>query len=171
MTLPRPAGPLRLQPVVTGGKARNWAWTPALGLSCTNCEQPVVSQTGSSMQYLVTATNEYFCTDSAVFDLKTYIRKTVDMPNAFSPNGDGVNDVFYVIGSLKIASVKDFMIYDRWGRPVFERHNIPANDRLYGWDGTTGKRNPGVDTYVYVINLLMADGTTESVRGTVVVIR
>lgn len=168
---PRPAGPLRLQPLLTGGPARNWQWEPALGLSCTTCEQPIVNRTGSSMQYRVTATNEFFCTSTAVFDLKTFIRKTVEMPTAFSPNKDGVNDVFYVIGSLNIKTVKDFIIYDRWGRSFFERHNIPANDRQFGWDGTGIKGPASAATYVYFVQVLLDDDRTETFTGTVTLIR
>ncbi len=168
----RPATSIKLQPLVTGGVVKQWEWSPGYGLSCTNCEQPVLNRSGSSMQYLLKVTNEFYCTDTAAFDSRTFINKRVEMPTAFSPNGDGVNDVFYVIGSPDIALVKDFIIYDRWGTQLFEVHDVPANDRRYGWDGmVNGNPSSGGQTYVYFINLKMKDDTVEMYKNTVVIVR
>lgn len=167
----RPAGALQLKPVVSGGNVRQWAWAPSFGLSCINCEQPFINRNGSSMQYILTVTNEYYCTDTALFNSKTYASKRIIMPTAFSPNGDGVNDVFYVIGNTEIAMVKDFIIFDRWGTKVFEVHDVPANDRHYGWDGLVGGAPSSGGAYVYFVNILLQDGTVEMFKNSVIIVR
>lgn len=168
----RPATALRLQPMVTGGIVKKWEWTPGYGLSCTDCEQPVLNRSGSSIQYMLKVTNEFYCTDTTAFDSRTYINKRLQMPTAFSPNNDGVNDMFYVIGSQDIAIVKDFIIFDRWGTKLFEVHDVPANDRRFGWDGNVrGAPSSGGQTYVYFVTIKLKDDTVEMFKNTVVILR
>ena len=86
------------------------------------------------------------------------------LPNVFSPNGDGNNDVFRVRGS-KINSIQ-FIIYDRWGEQVFESFNMSN-----GWDGTYKgeKLNPGV--FVYYGRVVFEDGTERELKGNVTLVR
>jgi gliding motility-associated-like protein len=74
----------------------------------------------------------------------------VYVPNAFSPNGDGVNDFFTVYGTPNIEVVKSLKIFDRWGELIFEQKNFPANTEIRGWNGSfRGKPlNPGVFAWV-----------------------
>ena len=69
------------------------------------------------------------------------------VPNAFSPNGDGVNETFFAKG----VGIKDFKMYifDRWGNLLYEANNIKPNDKNTAWYGTD-KRGKNVDTGVYV---------------------
>jgi gliding motility-associated-like protein len=89
----------------------------------------------------------------------------------FSPNGDGVNDLFKVEGNT-IVSVLSLRIFDRWGGLVYERYGLNPADKD-GWDGTfNGKElNPGV--YVYRAELLHDDErmTTEVIRGDITLVR
>ena len=88
----------------------------------------------------------------------------VFMPNAFTPNGDGTNDVF----KIKARNVRDYKIsiYDRWGELMFS-----STDFHDSWDGLfQGKACP-VGTYVYVINALGSGGQSNSTKGTLQLIR
>ncbi|MBK8880288.1 MAG: gliding motility-associated C-terminal domain-containing protein [Haliscomenobacter sp.] len=95
----------------------------------------------------------------------------VYIPNAFSPNGDGQNDLFYIQAGNEIREVRDFQIFDRWGAMVFGRARFQPNDETFGWDGYFKgiSQKPGV--YVYFAVLEMADGGTEMVKGEVLLIR
>lgn len=167
--LPRPAS-VSLHALVDGGPAMSYVWTPVSGLSCSTCAWPQASAT-SSMRYTVTATNQYYCTDTASVHIKTSTSFGVTMPNAFTPNGDGQNDWFYVIGSWDIKQLKDFNIYNRLGNKVFEAHNTPANDRSYGWDGYVKGQLAPMGSYVYFATVEFLDGTTQVVKGVVTLIR
>lgn len=154
---------------LSGAPIVTYLWEPQVGLSCTDCPDPVATAT-SSMRYLVTATNEYNCTDTASVYIKTFA-KGISMPNAFSPNGDGQNDHFYVIGGLDIMKVRNLSIFNRAGNKVFEAVNTPANDRSYGWDGYVDGKRAGIGTYVYFTIVEFKGGSTQTVKGTVVVVR
>lgn len=86
------------------------------------------------------------------------------IPNAFTPNGDGVNDIFLVYGTA-IASIR-LMVYNQWGALVFE-----SRDPKKGWDGTyKGNKAPG-GAYTYVMEAIMIDGTRAVRNGTFALIR
>jgi gliding motility-associated-like protein len=74
------------------------------------------------------------------------------IPNIFSPNGDGINDVFVLSFSPSdLIAISFFIIHDRWGNRVFSAQNIPAHQLPIFWDGTfEGKPlNPGVFFYFF----------------------
>ena len=82
----------------------------------------------------------------------------VYIPNAFSPNGDGINDYFYVAGSSSELMIKSFQIFDRWGAQVFEGcSNCPIEDPAYGWDGKFNGKAAASGVYVYAIEVAVLD--------------
>ncbi len=83
---------------------------------------------------------------------------SVFVPNSFSPNGDEVNDYFYVFGD-ESSIVESMLIFDRWGEQVFAAHNVPVNIPTNGWDGKF-KNNPLVPAvFVYYITIKTSSGT------------
>lgn len=89
---------------------------------------------------------------------------TYDIPNAFSPNGDGVNDRFRIItqGNLQVS---DFRIFSRWGQLLFESKD---NE---GWDGTFGGKACPPEVYVYVVLFTLPTGATIQERGDLTLLR
>ncbi|WP_159456108.1 T9SS type B sorting domain-containing protein [Chitinophaga eiseniae] len=169
ISLPRPAS-VPLRTAVTGGPAAAYTWAPQSGLSCVTCPYPVAAAT-SSMRYIVTARNDYWCTDTASVQIQTFVNAGISMPNAFSPNGDGQNDFFYVIGSWDIRQVRNLSVFNRSGNKVFEAVNTPANDRAYGWDGMVKGQKADMGTYVYFATVEYIDGTVKLIKGAVTLIR
>ena len=94
----------------------------------------------------------------------------VFIPNTFTPNADGANDVFYPRGT-GLFTIKSARIFNRWGEVVYERSNFQANDVSAGWDGTYKgiKLNP--DVYVYVIDVLCDNNTTLPFKGNVALLK
>jgi gliding motility-associated-like protein len=97
------------------------------------------------------------------------------IPNTFTPNGDGYNDIFTVFASDAIVNIKKMQIFDRWGEEV-SLTTFPPSGGLRGavwggWDGTFRNQPAITDVYVYVIVLEFADGTTETVSGDVTLLR
>jgi gliding motility-associated-like protein len=86
------------------------------------------------------------------------------IPNIFSPNNDGNNDILYVRGE----NVKEltFSIYNRWGEKVFESHDINK-----GWDGTQNGKKCEAGVYVYRAEITFKDGKTIMKRGDVTLVR
>lgn len=88
----------------------------------------------------------------------------VFIPNSFTPNGDGLNDVLKVYG-YKIAALK-LVVFNQWGEQLFE-----SSDQSRGWDGTyKGKQQPS-GVYMYVCHLVLTDGTTVDKKGAINLIR
>lgn len=120
-------------------------WTPATGLSCTDCLLPVVNPKETTT-YTLTITDDNNCQKTGKFT--AVVNDDVPepfIPNAFTPNGDGNNDVFKVYGST--IDWVDLKIFDRWGKVV---GTIETTDGF--WDGkdTNGEDLPTA-AYVYVL--------------------
>ena len=100
-----------------------------------------------------------------------YLESAEFIPNIFSPDGDGINDVLFVQANNGIAEVLTFRIFDRWGNMVFEDQIFAPNDPAHGWDGVyKGKMmNPGV--YVYHAEIKTKDGEVISKTGDITVVR
>lgn len=93
------------------------------------------------------------------------------MPNTFTPNGDGKNDVFLIRG-LAATKIDYFRVFDRWGRTVFESADGVPNDPQFGWDGNDkdGKKlNP--DVYVYTYEIQCINGNIVAGQGNVTLVR
>ena len=155
---------------VSGGQLTNYSWEPADFLSCANCLTPIATPQ-FSIKYEFIAQNEYTCIDTASAEIKTFAGGKVDIPNAFTPNGDGRNDIFYILGGNDIRMIKEFAIYDRYGGKVFAVSNVPPNDPSYGWNGNINGKHADMGGYVYFAIILFNDGSQQEYKGTVLLIR
>ncbi len=94
------------------------------------------------------------------------------VPNVFSPNGDGINDVFKVYNNIDLASqINVFSIFDRWGDLVYQVKNQPYHDEAFWWDGNFGEKKVEVGVYVYFIELEFENGTTKIFTGSVTLVK
>jgi gliding motility-associated-like protein len=89
----------------------------------------------------------------------------VFVPNAFSPNGDGVNDIFRVT-TRKMINVQDFIIMNRWGNQVFS-----TNDISKGWDGKYKGKDQDLGVYYYMMHVSYPNGRTQFLKGDLTLIR
>ena len=86
------------------------------------------------------------------------------MPNVFSPNGDGKNDVLFVYGNY--IDQLDMRIFNQWGEQIYA-----INSKAKGWDGTyKGKAQP-VGVYVYALKAVLTDGRTVQMKGSITLVR
>src|SRR5437763_1988914 len=115
---------------------------PAEGLSCTDCPNPKANPTITTT-YFVTGKNADGCdnSDSVTVYAAEACGNHIFVPDAFSPNADGQNDVLLVNGCLQIEAII-FHIYDRWGRRIFESLDIKN-----GWDGKYLGRECNTDVF------------------------
>lgn len=116
-------------------------------------------------------------TDSAGCSVESEMRVTVDkgrqiyVPTAFSPNGDGLNDRLTVQGGDNIATVRQFVIFERWGGQVFQQENFQPNDFSLGWDGLWHGKPSRMGTYVWMAEVEFIDGHVEVFEGGVLLVR
>jgi gliding motility-associated-like protein len=166
-----PTGTVRpMTTVVTNGPIRNWLWTPATDLSCTTCALPSAT-IKKEINYIVKVTTTYGCEATDTLNIKTFCNNVqAFVPNAFTPDGDGINDILMVRGS-GIAQVKTFRVFNRWGEVVFERGNFAPNNPAYGWDGKIKGVVGPPDVYVYTAEVICENGTTYTYKGNVSVLK
>jgi gliding motility-associated-like protein len=95
------------------------------------------------------------------------------VPNAFSPNGDGVNDEFRLFPGPAVDRILSFSVFDRWGGRVFLREDLDPAAALAGWDGTreNGGAAPQLGVYVYLIEVRLLNGEIVKKAGDVMLMR
>ena len=153
---------------ITGNDVIKWRWSPAERLSCNTCPSPIATPIVSSV-YTVTVTDKNGCSSAADVNIKMKCEESIVMiPNAFSPNNDGVNDVFIFRG---ISIVKRLQIYNRSGNVIFEKTNFAAGDRSNGWDGTYRGEPQPPGTYIYFAEIECAAGFSFFKKGTLVLVK
>ena len=90
----------------------------------------------------------------------------VYVPNTFSPNDDGINDIFFIQAAPETISViRQFLVFNRWGEPVFQYYNIPPNDPTFGWDGRFRGEPMNTGVYAWFAEIEFADGSIEVIEG------
>jgi gliding motility-associated-like protein len=153
----QPANQLNLDTVIVigqnvpidlfAGDGFTYSWTPVVaGLSCVDCYNPVASST-VNITYTVIITDQLGC--SAVSNTYKIIiepKSSLDVPTAFTPNGDGVNDIVYASG-WGIKKLNYFRIFNRWGELLFE-----STDVKIGWNGFFNGIPQNMETYVYQVS-------------------
>jgi gliding motility-associated-like protein len=156
----------------TNGSAdiTHWKWYPAKDLDCADCPQPVVTAK-DNITYRAEVWNDGGCASTDKVNISVICNDgNVFIPNTFSPNQDGMNDVFYVRGK-GINSVKSMKIFNRWGDMVFEKNEFNANDINAGWNGTYKNAKLTPDVYVYIVDVVCSNNTVFTLKGNVTLIR
>ncbi len=154
----------QLNVIVTGSSSNSFTyeWSPVDGLSCTDCARPIASPL-EDVTYTVIVTDEYGCVTTASISIQVFSEPIVMIPNAFSPNGDGLNDDFGLLSNF--VQEMEFHIYDRWGVHLFTGNGI--DDR---WDGTFKGEPVQLDVYVYYARVVFNNGEEAFYKGNVTVL-
>lgn len=146
-------------------------WRPATGLSCDDCLRPAATPAENQL-YILEVTDVNGCKASASIFLKVIRSFDIYVPNAFSPNGDGINDVFMVFSKPGLVSkVLSLKVFTRWGESVFSDSNFPPDDPAYGWDGTTRGKPLEAGVYAWFTEVELLNGERLILKGDVALIR
>lgn len=140
-------------------------WSPADGLSCTDCPNPTVTSYERENEYHLTITYNTICEASATATIRVTGEGTLYIPNAFSPNGDGVNDVFEIYGKqIKTSKLK---VFNRWGEKVYDSMNNPFAQ----WDGRYQGISQPPMIYTYEAEIEFLNGKLKRQMGSLTLIR
>lgn len=147
-------------------------WTPPFDSSeCPGCLQQQVAPFISTV-YTIQVQALNGCTDQDKISVIVDRRRQVYVPNIFSPNDDGVNDLLNVFAKPgSVSKINSMQIFDRWGDAIYTLEDFLPNSPTIGWDGTfKGKPlNPGV--FVWVLDVEFIDGQRELYKGDVTIVR
>jgi gliding motility-associated-like protein len=146
-------------------------WSPAEGLSCTDCPYPVAAPT-DNITYQLRMTDPEGC-EMKDF-VSVFVRKSRDIfiPNAFSPNRDGVNDKFIPYAGFEVKAIKNLQVFDRWGGLIYSSpQSFLPGDTSFGWDGSARGKDLPTGAYLYTMNVEFIDGETVLYSGDVMLMR
>ena len=148
----------------------NVKWTPNSWV--VNSTTPSITvKPNLETQYTVKVLNPGGCTASASVNIFVLCNgANVFIPNTFSPNGDGANEVFYPRGT-GLFTIKQARIFNRWGEEVFARYSFKANDESLGWDGTNKGQKLNSDVYVYMIEIQCDNNSTLMYKGNIALVK
>jgi gliding motility-associated-like protein len=137
------------------------SWLPAEGLSCTDCLNPEAAPDNTTT-YFVTLVDENGCVATDEVIINVILDFTV--PNAFTPNGDGLNDLFQI--SADFLESVTLEVFNRWGDLVYRSEELGK-----GWDGTLDGSEQEIGTYIYKVNAVTINGQELIKTGTVSLLR
>ena len=160
-----------LSPTVTSGGNLIYSWNPDSTLSCFDCAEPIASPQNSTT-YFLTVVNDQGCVGEGSVLVVVRKEREVYVPNSFSPNDDGINDILSIFSKPGIVSnIHTFKVFSRWGESVYEFHDFMPNDPTLGWDGKHKGEllDPGV--FGYFLEVEFVDGVTKLFKGDVTLIK
>lgn len=145
-------------------------WNPPAGLSCTTCPDPV-ARPFIQTTYIATVTSVDGCITSDSLTIRVDESRRVFVPNTFSPNSDGINDLFSINAGPEVSKILSLRVYSRWGALVYENLEYDPLDPTQGWDGTF--KGAAMDTGVFAWSAVVEflDGVTRIFKGDVTIIR
>ena len=151
---------------VPGGVS--YLWTPPIGLSHPTraiTDAYYLPADPQKITYIITIKDTSGCVNNDQQEVWIFERPDVYAPTAFTPNGDGANDVFIPF-YINIKSLESFRIFNRWGVKIFE-----TNDMSKNWDGTINNVRAPLETYTWVVECYDVNGVKITKKGMVSLLR
>lgn len=146
-------------------------WIPDSSFACPSCLEPEISIL-EEKTFTLRLIDRFGCRGEA--EIRLVIDPSIDvfMPTVFSPNGDELNDRFFVMANqAQVALIREFLIFDRWGGNIFEVRDVLPNDPDAGWDGISRGQQLPPGVYVFYARLQLVDGSERLVEGDVLLLR
>ena len=168
---------VELNPLITntaGIPIDSFIWQPADFLSSSNVPTPTVSPL-QSREYQLTVIDVNGCSATNTVFVEVDANRNVHIPTAFSPNGDGENDIFSIFTCNGVSAINSVRIFDRWGELIHESTELSPNCEpgigVEIWDGKFGGQELNAGVFVYVIEVSFIDGIDLTYRGSIALLR
>lgn len=154
---------------------KNIVWYTNSGIICNSCDSLKYSTQNNATVYFDYTFNNCIFQDSLIISIKPKSEcldcGILSFPNVFSPNTDGINDLFYPIADDCIDLVEELEIYNRWGGLVFKKNNFKPNIKDEGWNGIFNGQQAPIEVYVYKGSYHTKGGNAHKFKGDVTLIR
>ncbi len=145
-------------------------WSPPLPCASLSC-LPYCQAYTANAQYSLEAVDPYGCVLRDSVRVRILRRAPVYAPNVFNPEGSGNNNRFFLSASRGVVQINRMFITNRWGELLFERENFPPDVPELGWDGYYRGQLALPGVYLFWAELLLWDGSSEVVSGSVTLVR
>ncbi len=149
---------------LSGSGGVTYLWRPSNQFADPNQREVVAFPPPGENIYILEVKNEIGCRGFDSIRVSVLIPEELRVPNAFSPNGDGVNDLFY-LPNLHYYQLLSMEVYNRWG------HLVYSSKDNSGWDGRYAGSRQSAGTYIYVIHLIEPGGREVIRKGNITLIR
>lgn len=146
-------------------------WQTVATLPCPGCVNQEGIALSESTQFFLTVEDINGCQARDQVTIFVSKDRNVYVPTAFSPNGDGQNDVFHIFADSTVANIRSFLVFNRWGESVFEVYDSPPNNPQWGWDGTYREQPVNAAVYVWFAEVEFFNGDVEVFKGDVIIMR
>lgn len=143
--------------------AISWFWDFGDSTGTSTQQNPSYAYaSGGTYTVMQVVTNQYGCTDTAWYEV--IVTMPPKVPSGFSPNGDGKNDILFVLGGP--YKKLEFKIYNNWGELIFTSEN-----QADGWDGTRNGQKQPMSVYIYIVYAVTEDNEEHHLKGDVTLLR
>jgi len=148
-----------------------YKWSPIEFITkCSDCKRTeVMPYNATYFKILLKDENGCVAIDSVLVNVEK--KRSIYIPNAFSPNYDGWNDKFTAFSNQAAKSIQLMRVYNRWGGLVYETRNIPLNDDKFGWDGFFNGKELPPDVFTYYMEIEFVDGVILPYKGDITIIK
>jgi gliding motility-associated-like protein len=158
--------------VVANRPVESFSWEPAGLFDCPAGCQGAVWVPIRSTTLTLSAVSDRGCAAEDALRVAVDLDRRIFFPNAFSPDGNGVNDVFMIFGDApNVQQIRRFAVFDRWGNLLVEHRNFQPNDPKSGWDGKFKGQLLPQGVYVYMADIEFLDGKVLTFSGDVMLVR
>ena len=148
-----------------------YEWLPADSLECNSCLDSTVDPTQTTPYILSVTDTVSGCLIQDEVIISVDKDRNIYIPNAFSPDGNGTNDIFQVYAGVGVRSILLLRVFDRWGELVYETENISPFDGKTGWDGTFRGQEMNPAVFVYYAEVLFVDNEKKEYAGDVTLLK
>lgn len=145
-------------------------WEPSDGLSCSDC-LPVMAFPSTDMTYILTGTAIDGCPLMKTYIINVDRENLFYMPNIFTPDGNNINDELVFTSNIPLASIDEFLLFDRWGGLLVEKRHLPGQNEFALWDGMVDGKQAKVGVYVYYMEFTDITGKKHRIGGDVTLMR
>lgn len=139
-------------------------------LSCFDCSSVSIDAIHSAY-YTLTINDAKNCVYRDTFEIEVGYNRNIYLPNVFSPDYNGINDVIKPMGEAGLFTIHDFQVYDRWGALVYEARTLDASNPGAGWDGTINGKIAPAGNYLVTYLVSWPDGVKYREQGLVQLVR
>ncbi|MFN3939085.1 MAG: gliding motility-associated C-terminal domain-containing protein, partial [Chitinophagales bacterium] len=155
---------------IWGNSGGDFTWTPANIVACPSCDITTASPVESGYITL-TSVNDNGCiaSDNIYVYVLPYPENAVFIPNAFTPNGDLLNDYLFAY-SPNLVNIQVMEVFDRWGNIIYRRENLSPTDIALGWNGTINGKKANAGVYAYTMTVEYENGEVKIHAGNVTVL-
>jgi gliding motility-associated-like protein len=155
-----------LTATANGNNNNVYNWSPSVNVECAACAT-TTTRSGNNTTFTINVTDDYGCTAFDTVSVSVNSITDLFIPNAFTPNNDGNNDVLEIYGDINAIHYIEFNIFNRWGEKVFS-----TNDPTFKWDGSYKGQMVDQGAYIYTMNLVFINEVSRSdYKGSITIIR